>query len=134
VTGFADKTQDVNTFTSTRFEGGLQVVQKLSPSSSLLYRYFYRRVKASNLASTINPEQIPLLSQPTLVSGFGITYARDRRDNPGDPTRGNFNTVDLSDAVDTLGSSASFLRGYFRIPRFIRWESFCSCALVAVWS
>jgi len=118
VTGFADKTQDVNTFTSTRFEGGLQVVQKLSPSSSLLYRYFYRRVKASNLASTINPEQIPLLSQPTLVSGFGITYARDRRDNPGDPTRGNFNTVDLSDAVDTLGSSASFLRGYFQNSSF----------------
>jgi outer membrane protein insertion porin family len=118
VTGFADKTQDVNTFTSTRFEGGLQVVQKLSPSSSLLYRYFYRRVKASNLVSTINPEEIPLLSQPTLVSGFGITYARDRRNNPGDPTRGNFNTVDFSDAIDSLGSSASFLRGYFQNSSF----------------
>jgi outer membrane protein insertion porin family len=118
VTGFADKTQDVNTFTSSRFEGGLQVVEKLSSSSSLIYRYFYRRVKASNLVSTINPEQIPLLSQPTLVSGFGITYTRDRRDNPGDPTRGNFNTIDLSDAIDTIGSSASFLRGYFQNSSF----------------
>ena len=114
VTGFADKTQDVNTFTSTRYEIGMQVIQKLSTSSSLVYRYFYRRVQASNLASTISPEQIPLYSQPTLVSGFGITYARDHRDNPADPTRGNFNTIDVSDAADALGSSASFFRGYFQ--------------------
>jgi outer membrane protein insertion porin family len=112
ITGFADKTQDVDTFTSTRFEGGLQLVQKLSQSSSLLYRYFYRRVTASNLAQTISPEQIPLLSQPTLVSGFGITYARDRRDNPADPKRGTFNTIDVSDAIEAIGSSADFFRGY----------------------
>jgi outer membrane protein insertion porin family len=116
--GFADKTQDVDTFTSTRFEGGLQVVEKLTPSSSLVYRYFYRRVKASNLVSTINEEQIPLLSQPTLVSGFGVTYARDRRDNPGDATRGTFNTVDVSDAIESIGSSANFFRGYFQNSSF----------------
>lgn len=118
LTGFANKTQDINTFTSTRFEGGLQMVQQLSPSSSVLYRYFYRRVKASDLNQTINPEQIPLLSQPTLVSGFGITYARDRRDNPGDATHGTFNTVDFSDAIKRIGSSASFLRGYFQNSSF----------------
>jgi outer membrane protein insertion porin family len=116
--GFADKTQDVDTFTSTRFEGGLQVVEKLTTSSSLVYRYFYRRVKASNLVSTINEEQIPLLSQPTLVSGFGVTYARDRRDNPGDATRGTFNTIDVSDAIESIGSSANFFRGYFQNSSF----------------
>ena len=118
LTGFADKTQDINTFTSTRFEGGLQLVQKLSPSSSLLYRYFYRRVEASNLVSTINQEQIPLFSQPTLVSGFGVTYARDRRDDPGNATRGTFNTVDVSDAIESIGSSASFFRAYFQNSSF----------------
>jgi len=118
LTGFADKTQDLNTFTSTRFEGGLQVVQKLSPSSSLLYRYFYRRVKAADLVSTINEEQIPLLSQPTLVSGFGLTYARDRRDDPGNATRGTFNTIDVSDAIEPIGSSADFFRGYFQNSSF----------------
>jgi outer membrane protein insertion porin family len=117
-TGYADKTQDVNTFTSTRFEGGVQVVERPSRSSSLLYRYFYRRVTASNLNQTINPEQIPLLSQPTLVSGFGITYARDRRDNPGDAAHGTFNTADFSDAIEAIGSSASFLRGYFQNSSF----------------
>ncbi len=118
LTGFADKTQDINTFTSTRFEGGLQLVQKVSPSSSLLYRYFYRRVEASNLVSTINQEQIPLLSQPTLVSGFGVTYARDRRNDPGNATRGTFNTIDVSDAIESIGSSASFFRAYFQNSSF----------------
>ena len=88
-------------------------MEKLSPSSSLLYRYFYRRVKASNLAETISPEQIPLFSQPTLVSGFGVTYARDRRDNPADATRGTFNTVDVSYATTAIGSSASILPRIF---------------------
>ena len=116
--GFADKTQDINTFTSTRFEGGMQMVEKLSPSSSVLYRYFYRRVKASNLVSTINEEQIPLLSQPTLVSGFGLTYARDRRDDPADAKHGTFNTIDVSDAIESIGSSANFFRGFFQNSSF----------------
>ena len=117
-TGFAEKTQDINTFTSTRFEGGAQLVQKLSPWSSLLYRYFYRRVKASNIVNTISPEQIPLYSQPEQVSGFDVTYARDRRDNPADATHGNFNTADVSWATTALGSSASYFRGFFQNSSF----------------
>ena len=118
LTGYAEKSQDVNTFTSIRFEGSTQLVEKLSPSSSLLYRYFYRRVKAEDINGTINPEQIPLYSQPTLVSGVGFTYARDRRDNPADATRGNFNTIDISDAIRSIGSSADFLRLYAQNSSF----------------
>ncbi len=118
LTGYADKTQDINTFTSTRYEGGLQVVYKVSSSSSLLFDYFYRRVEASNLVNTINVEQIPLLSQPTLVSGFGVTYARDRRDNPADARHGTFNTIDVSDAIQAIGSSASFFRAYMQNSSF----------------
>jgi outer membrane protein insertion porin family len=112
LTGFADKTQDVQTFTSIRYEGQFQISQKLPRSSSILYRYFFRRVVASELR--ITQEEIPLYNQPTLVSGFGITYARDRRDNPADPKRGTFNTLDVSTASTTLGSSASFVRTFFQ--------------------
>lgn len=112
LTGYAEKTQDVSTFTSTRYEGALQLAQKLSHSSALLYRYFYRDVRASNLKVTV--EEINLLNQPTLVSGFGLTYVLDHRDNPADPNRGSFNTADVSFASTTLGSSASFFRGFFQ--------------------
>ena len=53
-------------------------------------------IGATNLNGTISMDQIPLYSQPTLVSGVGITYARDRRDNPADPRSGSFNTADAS--------------------------------------
>jgi outer membrane protein assembly factor BamA len=118
LTGYAEKTQDINTFTSTRFEGSAQLVEKLSSSSSLLYRYFYRRVRAANLAGTISEEEIPLFSQPEQVSGFGVTYARDRRDNPTDASHGNFNTADVSWATTALGSSASYFRGFFQNSSF----------------
>jgi outer membrane protein insertion porin family len=112
LTGFADKTQDVQTFTSIRYEGQFQVSQKLSTSSSILYRYFFRRVVASQLR--VEQDEIPLYNQPTLVAGLGVTYARDRRDNPGDPKRGNFNTLDVSLASTSLGSSANFVRTFFQ--------------------
>jgi outer membrane protein insertion porin family len=112
LTGFADKTQDINTFTSVRYEGAVQLVQTVSQGTNLVYRYFFRRVNASNLK--IEEIEIPLLSQPTLVSGFGFTYARDRRDNAADAKHGSFNTVDVSIASKTLGSAASFFRGSFQ--------------------
>src|ERR1700735_3827343 len=112
LTGLADKSQDVQTFTSTRYEGQFQISEKLSPSSSILYRYFFRRVVASALR--VPQDEIPLYNQPTLVAGVGITYARDRRDNPSDPRRGTFNTVDISLAAKTLGSDSSFVRSFFQ--------------------
>lgn len=118
LTGYADKTQDINTFTSTSLEGGAELAEHVSAHSSLLYQYFYRRVEATNVAATINLEDVPLISQPTLVSGFDITYARDHRDNPADATRGTFNTIDFSDAIEAIGSSASYLRGFFQNSSF----------------
>src|ERR1700723_1418660 len=112
LTGLADKSQDVQTFTSTRYEGQFQISEKLSPSSSILYRYFFRRVVASELR--VDKDEIPLYNQPTLVAGVGITYVRDRRDNPSDPRRGTFNTVDISLAAKTLGSDSSFVRSFFQ--------------------
>jgi len=112
LTGYAEKTQDVSTFTSTRYEGAFQIAQKLSHSSALLYRYFYRHVTAADLKVTL--EEVPLLSQPTLVSGFGLTYALDHRDNPADPNSGTYNTADVSIASTALASSASFFRGFFQ--------------------
>ena len=116
LTGFADKTQDINTFTSIRYEGAVQLVQTVSQRTNFAYRYFFRRVNASNLK--IEEEEIPLLSQPTLVSGFGVTWARDRRDNAADAKRGSFNTIDASIALKSLGSAASFFRGSFQNSTF----------------
>jgi outer membrane protein insertion porin family len=111
-TAFAEKTRDINTFTEERYEGSLQLTDQVTPLTTLLYRYTFRHVLVSNL--NILSEEIPLFNQPTLVSGFGVTWFRDSRDNPADASKGSFNSADFSDADTKFGSSASFMRFFFQ--------------------
>jgi outer membrane protein assembly factor BamA len=107
---YTEKSQDINTFTEARYEGSVQLTDKVTRFTTLQYHYAFRRVVVSNLNNTVAPEEIPLFEQPTLVSEFGVTWARDARDNPADATRGNFNSADFGIADTGIGSSASFLR------------------------
>ncbi|HKM81235.1 MAG TPA: POTRA domain-containing protein [Candidatus Acidoferrum sp.] len=111
-TAYAEKSQDINTFSQTRYEGNLQLTEQISSRSSILYRYAFRKVTVSNL--NIQPDEIPLFNQPTLVSQFGVTWFRDTRDNPADATKGSFNSADASIADTKIGSSASFARFFFQ--------------------
>lgn len=109
-TFFADKSRDVTTFTSTRYEGSLQLEQHVSRTTEMFYRYAYRKVLVDASSLQIAPEEIPLFSQPTQVSEFEVSWVRDHRDNPGDATKGTFNSVDAALAGKPIGSSANFLR------------------------
>ncbi len=105
-----DNSLNVRTFTSQRFEGSVQALQTLTrradgvtPVSSLLWSFTYRRVRATDLQ--IADELIPLLSQPVRVGMPGLTYIRDKRDNPIDSHKGNYSTFDGGYAAEALGSS-----------------------------
>jgi len=111
---YTEKTQDINTFTEQRYEGSVQLTDQVTRFTTLQYHYAFRRVVVSNLNNTVAPEEIPLFEQPTLVSQFGVTWARDARDNPADATKGNFNSFDFGIADTAIGSSASFLRFYYQ--------------------
>ncbi len=111
-TTFAEKTRDINTFTEERYEGSVQLTDQVTPLTTVLYHYAFRRVSVSNLK--ILSEEIPLFNQPTLVSQFGLTWFRDSRDNPADAAKGSFNSADFGNAATSLGSSASFLRFFFQ--------------------
>ena len=112
LSGFYETARDVQTFDSRRAEGSVGLAEKFSPTSSILYRYVYRHVVASNLK--IAPEEIPLFSQNTEVSEFDVNWLRDRRNSLSDPTRGDFENADVSMAMKTIGSSANFLRVYLQ--------------------
>jgi outer membrane protein insertion porin family len=111
---YTEKTQDINTFTESRYEASVQLTDQVTRFTTLQYHYAFRRVVVSNLNNTVAPEEIPLFEQPTLVSQFGVTWARDARDNPADATKGSFNSVDFGIADTGIGSSASFLRFYYQ--------------------
>jgi outer membrane protein assembly factor BamA len=124
-TFFADKSRDVTTFTSTRYEETGQIEQRVTRTSELFYRYTYRKVLVDAASLHIDPEQIPLFSQPTQVSEFGISWVREHRDNPTDPARGSYNSADFSLAGKQIGSSASFARfflqnsSYYKISKWL---------------
>jgi outer membrane protein insertion porin family len=111
-TAFAEKTRDINTFTERRYEGSVQLTDQITPLTTVLYRYAFRKVLVSSL--NIPTQEIPLFQQPTLVSQFGVTWFRDSRDNPADASKGSFNSADFSDADTYWGASASFLRFFFQ--------------------
>ncbi|MGB2669984.1 MAG: POTRA domain-containing protein [Candidatus Acidiferrum sp.] len=113
-TAYTEKTQDINTFTEMRYEGSLQLTDQVTPFTTILYRYAFRKVLISDLNLTITQEQIPLFEQPTLVSEFGVTWLRDTRDNPADASKGSFNSADFSIASTGIGSSSSFMRFFFQ--------------------
>jgi len=109
---FYETSRDVQTFDSRRAEASAGLAQKLSSSSSILYRYVYRHVVASNIQIAV--EEIPLFSQNTEVSEFDVNWVRDRRNSVSDPSRGDFENVDVSLAMRAIGSSANFIRVYMQ--------------------
>jgi outer membrane protein insertion porin family len=112
LSAYYELSRDVQTFDSRRAEGSVGLAQKLSPSSSILYRYVYRHVVASNIKIAV--EEIPLFSQNTDVSEFDVNWVRDRRNSVSDPSRGDFENVDVSMAMKGIGSSANFIRVYLQ--------------------
>jgi outer membrane protein insertion porin family len=114
ITAYTEKSQDINTFTESRYEGSIQLNDAVTSHTTLVYRYVFRKVVISNLNSTVAPEEIPLFEQPTLVSEFGFTWFRDTRDNPAEATKGTFNSADISVASTKIGSSASFMRFFYQ--------------------
>jgi outer membrane protein insertion porin family len=114
-TAFYDNSLDVSTFTSQRLEGKIDLRQQigkqlLNHSSSITYRFDYRRVKASNFASDFSPAEFSLFSLPARVGGPGLTYIRDQRDNPLESTKGQYFTLDGFAASSYFGSQADFAR------------------------
>ena len=111
---FYDNSTDVRTFTSQRLEGSIQLEQVISrmqthiPITTLLYRFTYRRVRATDVV--VSPEFIPLFSQPVRVGMPSLSFIRDHRDDPIESHTGSYNTFDTGVASGIFGSEAAFGR------------------------
>ena len=108
ITGLFENSRDVRTFDFTRAEGSTQLSQRLSKVTTLFYRYTYRRVSIANLK--ISPFLLGQLSQPVRVGITSINLVMDRRDDPVEPHKGLYTTVDLGVADHIFGSQPNFLR------------------------
>ncbi len=109
-TALFQDSRDVRTFSSKREEGSVQLSQRLSKASTVFYRYTYRRVSVDQATLKITPFLIPLLSQPVRVGIVSFGWILDRRDDPVEPHKGIYNTVDLGLAEGAFGSQRNFVR------------------------
>jgi outer membrane protein assembly complex protein YaeT len=119
-TVFYDNSLDVATFTSERLEGKIDLRQQIGNSghepgtrpgpSSITYRMDFRLVKAYHFAEGFSPGEITVLSLPARVGGPGLTYIRDKRDNPLESTKGSYFTLDGFASSKYFGSEADFGR------------------------
>jgi outer membrane protein assembly complex protein YaeT len=112
---FYDNSLDVSTFTSQRLEGKIDLRQQIGKpqpnhSTSITYRFDYRRVKASDLTANFSPAEFSLFSLPAVVGGPGITFIFDKRDNPLESTKGQYFTLDGFAASGYFGSQADYAR------------------------
>ncbi len=107
-TGLYEASRDIRTFSYKREEVSAQLTQRLTKATSLLYRFAYRRVSVSDLKVT--PFLVPQLSQPVRVGIASINIVQDRRDDPVEPHKGVYNTLDLGLADRVFGSQVNFLR------------------------
>ena len=113
-TAFYDNSLDVATFTSQRLEGKIDLRQQFGSTgrepgtrpgpNSIIYRFDFRLVKASNFAKGFSPGEIALLSLPARIGGPGFTFIHDRRDNPLESTKGDYFTLDAFLAASFFGS------------------------------
>ncbi len=110
VNGLYDTFRNVNTFTGRRLEGAFQLSQQLDRTTTLLYRYAYRRTSIDENTLNIEPLLVPLVSQPVRVGLLSSTYISDRRDDPTDTTKGIYNTVNIALASKYWGSQPNFAR------------------------
>jgi outer membrane protein assembly complex protein YaeT len=109
-TGLYEDSNDIRTFSYKREEGSAQLSQRISKATTLFYRYTYRRVGIDQATLKITPFLIPLLSQPVRLGLISGGLIQDRRDDPVDPHKGIYNTLDVGLAERVVGSQRNFLR------------------------
>src|SRR5262249_12046800 len=110
ITGLFEKSNDIRTFSYRRLEAAAQISQRISKATTFFYRYSWRHVLVDENTLKITPLLIPLLSQPVRVGSVSFAMIQDRRDDPLDPHRGVFNTLDIGLAHRFLGSQRDFIR------------------------
>ncbi len=123
LTALYDDSRNVRTFNARRREASVQLGQRLSRANTIQYRMTYRRVAVDADTLKIEPQLIPLLSQPVRLGIASITFIQDRRDDPLDAKRGWYNTLDTALSTRAVTSESDFLRilgrnsSYYKVGR-----------------
>lgn len=120
LSGFREE-EDRTGFDFIRLGLGLQVSKKLSPSQTLFFRYNFARTRVFRLE--VEVDEIDRQFRNILLSTVSASTVVDTRDDPINPTRGQFRILDVEVSSKFLGTRSPYLRGlaqqflYFPLPK-----------------
>lgn len=115
--------QNVTTYEASTISGSVLFTQRPNKVNTLIYSMAYRYVYVNPNSLQVSAELIPLLSQPTRVSGPGFTYVHDTRDSPLNAASGWYLSAQEFFAWSGLASQANFNRldtqesNYYRLNK-----------------
>ena len=115
--------QNVTTYEASTLSGSVVFTERPNKANTLIYSMTYRYVYVNPSSLQVSAELIPLLSQPTRVSGPGITWVHDTRNNPLDATSGWYLSAQQFFAWEGFASQANFNRvditesNYYRLNK-----------------
>jgi outer membrane protein insertion porin family len=109
--------QEEVAFDASRLTVLAQVEKPIGPRRSFLFRYTFSNVIISNVTE---PEELRREDTTIQLGRVSTSFVQDSRDNPFDPTRGAFTTLDLSVTSRLLGGSENFLRFFGEHQRMYR--------------
>ncbi|MGH9615523.1 MAG: POTRA domain-containing protein [Acidobacteriaceae bacterium] len=110
VTGGYVSNQNVTTYEASTISGSVSLTERPNKANTLIYSMTYRYVYVNPNSLQVSAELIPLLSQPTRVSGPGITWVHDTRNNPLNATSGWYLSAQQFFAWEGFASQANFNR------------------------
>ncbi|MES2221936.1 MAG: POTRA domain-containing protein [Acidobacteriota bacterium] len=115
--------QNVTTYEASTLSGSVVFTERPNRANTLIYSMTYRYVYVNPNSLQVSAELIPLLSQPTRVSGPGVTWVHDTRNNPLDATSGWYLSAQQFLAWEGFASQANFNRvditeaNYYRLNK-----------------
>ncbi|MHB1856157.1 MAG: POTRA domain-containing protein [Acidobacteriaceae bacterium] len=110
ITGGYVSNQNVTTYQASTLSGSVVFTERPNRANTLIYSMAYRYVYVNPNSLQVSAALIPLLSQPTRVSGPGITWVHDTRDNPLNATSGWYLSAQQFFAWEGFASQANFNR------------------------
>ena len=107
-----DNTLDVRTFAAKRQEASVQLSNKFTKSVTGLLQFSFRNVSVSDIVIPVL--LVPQFLQSVRIGMLSVSLIQDRRDNPGNPRHGMYNTMSVGLSDKFFGSQRSFARALFR--------------------
>ena len=107
VTLYAENAPGYNLpFNTTRVNASMQIMKRFHRVDNFFIRYNYETVNLSDVR--VNPLATGFENLGTLrLSTFSTAWLRDTRDDPFEPQKGTFNTVNFSVAAKAYGSEVN---------------------------